>query len=117
MPYSQRYVVFLDILGFSEIVKSTAHNEYQLHALIAALEKINSREEEADKIEQFDLRFQTFSDSIVMSVDDDMTALIYLLSSIKSVALDLLGNGLLLRGAISKGALHHVGAVMLGPAF
>jgi hypothetical protein len=71
----------------------------------------------ARKAAQFDFRFQTFSDSIVMSVADNLGALLYLLYSIKTIAISLLGNGLLVRGAISKGALHHAGSVMFGPAF
>jgi hypothetical protein len=117
MPYAQRYVAFLDILGFSEIVKSTERNERQFEALAKAIEQINSRENELDDIAQFDFRFQTFSDSIVMSVADNAPALLYLLQSIKAIAFNLLGNGLLVRGAISKGALHHTSTVMFGPAF
>ena len=43
MTYSQRYVAFLDILGFSETVKTTEHDEARLEGLIRAIEQINAR--------------------------------------------------------------------------
>jgi len=54
---------------------------------------------------------------IVMSSNASVQGLIYLAAVVRQLALDLLTNGLLIRGAIAKGPLHHVGSVMFGPAF
>jgi hypothetical protein len=61
--------------------------------------------------------YQSFSDSIVISSNASNSGLIYLLASINELALTLLSNGLLTRGGIAKGKLHHDGPVMFGPAF
>jgi hypothetical protein len=52
-----------------------------------------------------------------MSSNATTSGLIYLLSAVRQLALNLLGNGLLMRGAVAKGKLYHVGSVMFGPAF
>jgi hypothetical protein len=119
MPYAQRYVAFLDILGFSEIVKGTDRDALpnRFDALVKTLEEINSRENELDDEVGDDFKFQTFSDSIVMSANASTNGLVYLLYAVRQFALNLLGNGILTRGAIAKGKLHHVGSVMFGPAF
>jgi hypothetical protein len=119
MPYAQRYVAFLDILGFSEIVRETDRDTLlnRFDALAKTLEEINSREDELDDVVGCDFQFQSFSDSIVMSSNATTEGLFYLLLAVRRLALNLLGNRLLMRGAVAKGKLHHVGSVMFGPAF
>jgi hypothetical protein len=119
MPYTQRYIAFLDILGFSEIVRETDRDALpnRFDALVKTLEEINSREDELDDVVGCDFQFQTFSDSIVMSSNATTTGLFYLLLVVRRLALNLLGNRLLMRGAVARGKLHHVGSVMFGPAF
>ena len=41
----------------------------------------------------------------------------YLLNAIANLTLDLMQEGLLIRGAIAKGKLYHKKGVMFGPAF
>jgi hypothetical protein len=62
-------------------------------------------------------QFQSFSDSVVMSTASTISGLIYLLYSASDLSLRLLSNGLLMRGAVAKGKLHHDKLVMFGPAF
>ena len=52
MPYPQRYVAFLDILGFSEIVRNTDKDALpnRFDALVKTLNEINSRENELDDV-------------------------------------------------------------------
>jgi len=118
MPYAERYVAFLDILGFSEIVRQTDQDTLpnRFDALAKTLEDINARDDEPDQIFG-DFQFQSFSDSIVMSYSAKESGLLYLFSAVRQLAQNLHGNGLLMRGAIAKGKLHHVGPVMFGPAF
>src|ERR1700722_10321069 len=119
MPYAQRYVAFFDILGFSEIVRNTDKDALPIRfdALVKTLNEINSRANELDHVVGDDFKFQTFSDSIVMSAKGSTNGLLYILYAACNLALDLLGNGILIRGAIAKGKLHHVDSVMFGPAF
>jgi hypothetical protein len=52
-----------------------------------------------------------------MSTASTISGLIYLLYSVSDLSLRLLSNGLLMRGAVAKGKLHHDKLVMFGPAF
>src|ERR1700730_7315392 len=51
-----------------------------------------------------DFRFQSFSDSIVMSSNASTQGLTHLLLSITALAIHLLENGLLIHGAVVKGS-------------
>src|SRR6266852_6332048 len=107
MAYTDRYVAFVDILGFSDIVRKTGQDDgsRRYEALVKVLTEIGSRANSLDDIIGDDLKFQSFSDSIVMSSNASSAGLVYLLVSINSLALNLLANGLLMRGAIAKGKL------------
>jgi hypothetical protein len=119
VPYSERYVAFADILGFSEIVMKTAKdtNTVRFDNLVSVLEGIGALEGERPNLAYTDFQYQTFSDSIVISTVSTPTGLTDLLLTLVELTLRLMMNGLLLRGAIAKGKLYHRGTVMFGPAF
>jgi hypothetical protein len=117
MPYLQRYVAFIDILGFGEIVKATdqAPTSTRYDELVKALTETDARARQHGELDDF--RFQSFSDSIVISSEATPAGLRHVLTSITDLALNLLSVGLLIRGAVAKGKLHHDKSVMFGPAF
>jgi hypothetical protein len=116
MPYSERYVAFIDILGFREIVKRSEADPRLYEALVKTLSEIHAREPLGGE-ETVDFQFQTFSDSIVISAASSKIGLAYLLNSIHSLTLGLMQESLLIRGGIAKGKLYHEKGVMFGPAF
>jgi hypothetical protein len=115
--YKERYVAFADILGFAEIVKKSAQDTSgQRHdALVSALIKAGTYDPAVNPSD--DIQFQTFSDSIVMSSASTYSGLLHIFVSMTELSLRLLHDGLLIRGAISKGSLHHEQYIMFGPAF
>lgn len=118
MAYEERYVAFIDLLGFANIVRQTetdsAPNRYD--ALVKSLTGIGSRiDADVDIGDNF--RFQTFSDSIVMSSNVESMGLLHILDATSRLFISLLTEGLLMRGAIAKGKLHHDEEIMFGPAF
>jgi len=120
--YSQRYVAFIDILGFSEHVRQSEHASAEAQKLIQILNRISQTW--ADKTLQathdtlgVEFRSTSFSDCTVLSEAVTPKALQYLLFRVSQFALDLLANGFLLRGAIAKGPLHHSEQAVFGPAF
>jgi hypothetical protein len=117
--YSDRYVGFLDILGFSEIVRRSQKPESrQAPALVIALGKAQSIAEGwSGGLASTMLKWNAFSDSIVISAEPSSNDLQLLLGMVEHLAQELLFNGLLARGGISRGALHHDDKVMFGPAF
>ena len=58
-------MTFLDILGFSEIVRKTEKYQFGTHALAEALTEIGSPHPALNESDDF--QFQSFSDFIVMS--------------------------------------------------
>jgi hypothetical protein len=116
--YDERYVAFVDILGFAEIVRKTEHDmtDKRYDALVKTLTEIGSYNEPTIN-ESDDFQFQSFSDSVIMSTASKTTGLLHLLHSISNLSIRLLSTGLLMRGAIAKGKLLHDQFVMFGPAF
>ena len=116
--YDERYVAFVDILGFAEIVRKIEHDttNRRYDALVKTLTDIGSFNQETVN-ESDDFQFQSFSDSVIMSTAATHTGLLHLLYLISNLSLRLLSNGLLMRGAIAEGKLHHDQFVMFGPAF
>jgi hypothetical protein len=80
MPYSERYVAFLDILGFGDIVRATERDAtaVRYNELVSLLTEIGSRER-TDQAIGDDFKFQSFSDSIVLSCDTTPGGLVHLL--------------------------------------
>jgi hypothetical protein len=115
--YTERYVTFADILGFADIVKKSAQDSSPRRhdALVNALIEAGTYYPGLNAAD--DVQFQTFSDSIVMSSASTVTGLIHILASMADLSIRLLRQGLLIRGAIPKGSLHHKKSIMFGPAF
>jgi hypothetical protein len=116
--YAERYVAFIDIPGFSEIVRNSISSAEQATELVRILERISSRAEplEFDKSHGDDFRAQSFSDCIVVSERATQAGLEHLLFVVAQLQLDLLANRILTRGGIAKGKLCHTDKIVLGPA-
>jgi hypothetical protein len=117
--YSERYVAFVDILGFSDIVRNSERSPHQAQALVSVLGRIRARSlgGAVDDLFGVDFKVQSFSDTIVLSEKATETGLKYLLYSVEDLTLDLLAQGILTRGGIAKGPMYHSEGVAFGPAF
>lgn len=128
--YEDRYVAFVDILGFKEMILQSerANNVAQLataldvtfasstHAVV--LEELKSQEADVD------LRVNTFSDFVVASTKPTAAGLSVLLYVIWTLSTGWLSSRILCRGAITRGkVLHRVvtsstkPTMVFGPAF
>ena len=94
MPYSERYVAFIDILGFSEIVKRSETDPRLYDAVVRALSDIQAREAIKGE-EEAGFEFESFSHSIVRSSATSAKGLAYLFVAIDSLALGLMQEKLL----------------------
>jgi hypothetical protein len=113
MSYTERYVAFIDILGFKGLIRRSMDSEQMVKALAESLNSMGKRE---TKYVGEDLRALNFSDTILMSEKVTAQGLSCLLFEIQELALSLLPSGFLIRGGISKGSLYHEGSVVFGPA-
>jgi hypothetical protein len=115
--YSKRYVAFVDILGFSSIVRGSARSTVQTTKLAAILKKIANRTDPPG-IElgpDDDFQAQSFSDCTVLSENASDQGLIHLLDVLTFFAY-LMANGILVRDGLAKGSLYHKDAIVFGPA-
>lgn len=135
--YIPRIVAFVDILGFKDIVYRSRGDVDLFNSIYGALDIRNDEMAVAYAAElgigrsaaDFDDKFHTFSDCIVMSVSDDIEELGLLLYVVFHTCRRLLKAGFLSRGGIACGdLLHHApdrtkpdqleqSPMVFGPAF
>jgi hypothetical protein len=112
--YEERLILFIDFLGFSEIVETTATNSKALHRLVRAMDRLGEISDSTilplHKVTQF-------SDSIVVSYRiTEQSAVFHLLNAIAFCVVDLAQMGYLVRGGVTVGKLYHTGKHVVGPA-
>lgn len=107
--YSERYCAFVDILGFSELIKELRAGATNFEALKALLQKVHSPGTS-------EIRTQSISDAVALSTDINPRALLSLFDALDSLAVDLLCEGYFIRGAIVKGPLYHDEHMVFGEA-
>ncbi|MFC7695374.1 hypothetical protein ACFQX9_01340 [Bradyrhizobium sp. GCM10028915] len=114
--YERRIVLFLDFLGFREIVDETERDSEKLRLLLRAIDRLyDIGREDADLYRTRSIT--TFSDSVVLSYAiHEQSAVFYLLCDIAFAVIDLAIQGYLVRGAITVGELVHTKRYLVGPA-
>lgn len=112
--YEEKIVAFIDILGFSNLIKSL-EDEPDLHELLySSLETIKSFKTDSESNDTVTSEYEVscFSDSIVISGNIyELSGIIWAISWLQ---LQLLTRGILLRGAITKGKLIHSNDILYG---
>lgn len=112
--YEERLTLFIDFLGFSEIVDKTVTNSKALHRLIQAMDRLGEIGYSTILPSQ---RVTQFSDSIVVSYRIiEPSAVFHLLNAIAFCVVDLAGMGYLVRGGVTAGKLFHTRKHVVGPA-
>ena len=116
LQYERRIILFLDFLGFKEIVENTVRNDKNLRSLLRAIDRLyDIGREDADLYKTRSIT--TFSDSVVLSYAiHEQSAVFYLLSDIAFAIIDLAIQGYLVRGAVTVGELIHSKRYLIGPA-
>lgn len=125
--YEERYIAFVDILGFKDLVNQSQNDPSKVQALSSALDTIRPSSPkvildamDVEQQEDFDLRIHTFSDFVVASVPPTNVGLCALAYVIWNLSTAWLSTKILCRGGITKGkCLHRGGPVpmVFGPAF
>lgn len=126
--YEERYIAFVDILGFKNLIQKSKNDQNLVSRLISALDVSPQssptvlNEVGTDNPLEAELRVHTFSDFVVASTKPTHIGLAILTYVIWSQSVNWLSNSLLCRGAITKGhVLHRPGngspPMVFGPAF
>ncbi len=112
--YQDRLILFIDFLGFSEIVGRTAADDAALRRLVKAMDRLGEIGDDTFLKSQ---RVTQFSDSIVASYKvTEPSAVFHLLNQIALCVVDLTHMGYLVRGGVTSGRLHHTARHVVGPA-
>ena len=129
--YEERYCLFLDILGFKEVVEqsaqpsaNTAKAGYPAVGVYFSLKQIASNFKYKAAVvgvngvmKASSRVVMQFSDSVVISYRaTEAGGLAEMLYDVLHLQLTLVQRGLMIRGAITKGALHHDQDFVFGPA-
>lgn len=112
--YTESYVAFIDILGFSNLVKTG-----NIKRIISSLTKLSERKKLIEKdngsIGGDNVTVSAFSDSIFIStpsIHDGARKICYYSGFL---AKELLDNSVLCRGAIIRGEIYHQDGICFGP--
>jgi hypothetical protein len=122
--YAERFVAFVDILGFSEKVRQSAipNGRISLVQLLKALEHPTPAGPDQivvvriGDISKSGHRMTYFSDSIAISTEPTEAGLFHLVNHVEKIGWRLLELGFLCRGAVTRGLLYHRDNAIVGPA-
>lgn len=121
LKYDQRFVAYIDILGWKETIAKSVSDASELDGVAAALKHMRNPvrrwEYVKDKARVWPRVVATqFSDTVVLSDEVTIGGAFYLAHAVQELCWGLLLAGHLTRGAVVKGDLYHDGSVVLGPA-
>jgi hypothetical protein len=110
-PYIEKYVGFIDMLGFRNFVQSADASAEKREALAKVIGIFRTT---IGAHETFGTRVTQFSDSLVVSSDRSEPGLYAVLSGCTWLALNLVQYAVLIRGGIAIGGITHEADVLFG---
>lgn len=114
LDYEEQLVAFVDILGFSSLIGKIEEDEKLHKTLHWALSHISSykKTSEMENTAHSDLEVSVFSDCIVVTSDvSNFHGVIWAIGWLQA---QLLGGGILTRGGVSTGKVHHSKGILYG---
>lgn len=123
--YEERYIAFIDILGFQALVEKAEVDGDLLEELTSILEDVRMYKKLEEYMDvsgandpqhffQNMFKMTTFSDSILISTKNNLIGLGLIATFCAIICNRLLHQGIFTRGAISKGKLIHTNTIVLG---
>jgi hypothetical protein len=116
MAYEDRYLTFIDILGFREMVARMGRAPKFYNEVLSHLSAMRKTLPPRNVKAATDLRVQSFSDSIVLSSRPTPDGLWHLLFVVHDLANALLPRGIFIRGGVARGRMHHEEDILFGQA-
>ena len=116
--YEKRFCLFLDILGFQELVTKSFQRGEEINRLYNGLQTIHKAFHIYSHALHHTSKMVTqFSDSIVVSYKMEEQDSVYnIIHDAYMLQLELIEHRMLIRGAITCGELFHDGDLVFGPA-
>jgi hypothetical protein len=115
--YERRVVLFLDLLGFKEIIDKRDASD--INDALSIVKGIKELDEDQKKYGVKTTRLAThFSDSLVVSFDiTDPSQVFYTLHDIQTMLYELAEKNYICRGGVVVGDIYHSEKYVFGPAF
>jgi hypothetical protein len=130
--FTEKLIAYVDVLGFKKLVEAAEEdNKAPLNVALSVLEKYGGANHREDFIvsghnvcpqSQFitrglDFRATRISDCLVISSETSPAGAINLLQHCWGFALNLLANGLMCRGFVTRGKIHHTDDQFVGTGY
>lgn len=132
MKFEDKFIAFIDILGFKNLVESAEKGDgLSLSDIVELLKKLGT-EKDNHKFDQYgpttcpessfiqkNLNFKVtqISDCVIVSSELSPAGLINLISHCWGAVIQLLIKGIMCRGYITKGTIFHDGAQVVGSGY
>lgn len=115
--YEKKILGYVDILGFSNLVKSSANRPEELLGLVNAIGLCKAEIRDVfPKFPSADYQVSSFSDNVVVTSSSDDNGLVTVLSYIICLTTRLLSQGYMVRGGVVHGNIYHRNEYVVGPA-
>lgn len=119
--YSERYIAFLDVLGFRSLIEQTVAGDQSTQRTIISgiVRALRRARKDLKEHGCFDVSFTQFSDSFVISIpkaSDNLASFAGFVLALFSVTETFIEEGMLIRGGITCGSLVHTRKYLFGPA-
>lgn len=112
MLYREKYIVFIDMLGFSNLVRASVQDADKQATIVEAIGRLKDT---ACCNPALGLMISYFSDCLVLSANRTAAGLFEMLQSVRTIAENLLVVDVLIRGGFVVGDIHHLEQFMFGP--
>lgn len=110
--YREKYVAFIDMLGFSNLVRAAAGDAAKQNKVVSVIERLKDT---GCSDPRRGVQISYFSDCLVISGDRTPDGLSSVLFNIMIIAENLLVVDVLIRGGLTIGEIHHDEQFMFGP--
>jgi len=118
MDYADRYFAFVDILGFSNLIRQSHRGEVdvkEVHQLLKIVHRPNRKSGRTRTLDS-GLRYQSISDAVAISAKATEDGLEHILLALQDLSFRLLRMGYFVRGGLVRGQLFHEENIVFGPA-
>lgn len=130
--FKEKFVAFVDILGFKAMIEAAERGEgrplAEIDVLLAELENAKSKsffESHGPQIcphssylqKTLDFEITQVSDCAIVSAEISPAGVVNLVHHCWAIALNLLAKGVMVRGYITRGMIHHEGSKFRGTGY
>lgn len=129
--YTEKFIAFIDILGFKNMVQASEGDDAKLKQLVELLAKLGTGEEratfetygpiccpEAPRLNKhLDYCVTQISDCVIISAEISPAGVINLIHHCWQVTIRLLQAGIMCRGFVTRGLVYHTPTQVIGPGY